>query len=147
VLGVFSADWLEPLAQVLGKLGSHHVLVVHADDGLDEISIGSSTQVAELKDGTVDSYRIEPSQFGMEIANIADLAVKDAQESLALIGQVFDNTPGPARDIVALNAGAAIYVAGLADSLADGVNKALDTIASGSAKQTFARLVEVSNSF
>jgi len=147
VLGVFSADWLEPLAQVLGKLGSHHVLVVHADDGLDEISIGSSTQVAELKDGTVDSYRIEPSQFGMEIANIADLAVKDAQESLALIGQVFDNTPGPARDIVALNAGAAIYVAGLADSLADGVNKALDTIASGSAKQAFARLVEVSNSF
>ncbi len=147
VLGVFSADWLEPLAQVLGKLGSHHVLVVHADDGLDEISIGSATQVAELKDGKVRCYRIEPSQFGLQTAHIADLAVKDAQESLALITRVFDDDPGPARDIVALNAGAAIYVAGLADSLAEGINKALEVIASGSAKQTFARLVEVSNSF
>jgi len=147
VLGVFSADWLEPLAQVLGKLGSHHVLVVHADDGLDEISIGSATQVAELKDGKVRCYRIEPSQFGLQTANITDLAVNDAQESLALINRVFDDNPGPPRDIVALNAGAAIYVAGLADSLAEGVNKALEVIASGSAKQTFARLVEVSNSF
>ncbi len=147
VLGVFSADWLEPLAQVLGKLGSHHVLVVHADDGLDEISIGSATQVAELRDGKVRCYRIEPSQFGLQTAHIADLAVKDAQESLALITRVLDDNPGPARDIVALNAGAAIYVAGLADSLAEGVNKALETISSGSAKQTFAQLIEVSNSF
>ena len=147
VLGVFSADWLEPLAQVLGKLGSRHVMVVHADDGLDEISIGSPTQVAELKDGRVSCYRIEPSMFGMQAANVADLAVKDAQESLALIGQVFDNRPGPARDIVALNAGAAVYVAGLADSLADGVNRALETIASGAARQTFAQLIEVSNRF
>jgi len=145
VLGVFSADWLEPLAQVLGKLGSHHVLVVHADDGLDEISIGSATQVAELKDGKVNCYRIEPSQFGLQTANIAGLAVNGAQESLALIAQVY--TPGPARDIVALNAGAAIYVAGLADSLVEGVNKALETISSGLAKQTFAQLIEVSNSF
>ncbi len=147
VLGVFSADWLKPLAEVLGKLGSHHVLVVHADDGLDEISIGSATQVAELKDGHVNSYRIEPSQFGVQMADVSDLAVKDAQESLELIGQVFDNTPGAARDIVALNAGAAIYVAGLADSLAEGVDKAMETIASGAAKKTFARLIEVSNGF
>ena len=147
VLGVFSADWIEPLAQVLGKLGSRHVLVVHADDGLDEISVGSATQVAELKDGKVNCYRIEPSQFGMQTADVSVLAVKDAQESLALIGQVFDNTPGPARDIVVLNAGAAIYVAGLADSLAEGVSRALETIASGAAKQTFARLIEVSNAF
>ncbi len=147
VLGVFSADWVEPLAQVLGKLGSRHVLVVHADDGLDEISIGSATQVAELKDGKVSCYRIEPSQFGMQTADVSALAVKDAQESLAVIRQVFDNTPGAARDIVALNAGAAIYAAGLSDSLADGVNKALETIASGAAKQTFARLIEVSNDF
>lgn len=147
VLGVFGADWLEPLAEVLGKLGSHHVLVVHADDGLDEISIGSATQVAELKDGKVNSYRIEPSQFGMQMAEVSELAVKDAQESLELIGQVFDNVSGAARDIVALNAGAAIYVAGLADSLAEGVNKALETIASGAAKQTFTQLIEVSNGF
>lgn len=147
VLGVFSADWVEPLAQVLGKLGSRHVLVVHADDGLDEISIGSATQVAELKDDKVSCYRIEPSQFGMRTTDVSALAVKDARESLALIGQVFDNTPGPARDIVALNAGAAIYVAGLAGSLAEGVNRALETIASGAAKQTFARLIEASNAF
>lgn len=147
VLGVFSADWLKPLAEVLGKLGSHHVLVVHADDGLDEISIGSATQVAELKGGKVNSYRIEPSEFGMQMAEVSDLAVKDAQESLELINQVFDNTSGAARDIVALNAGAAIYVAGLADNLAEGVKKALDTIASGAAKQTFAQLIEVSNGF
>ncbi len=147
VLGVFSAEWIEPLARVLGKLGSRHVLVVHADDGLDEISIGSPTQVAELKGGKVNCYCIEPSQFGMQVADVTTLAVKDAQESLALIGQVFDNTPGPARDIVALNAGAAIYVAGLADNLADGVNKALETLASGAARQTFTRLVEVSKDF
>ncbi|VAW78546.1 Anthranilate phosphoribosyltransferase [hydrothermal vent metagenome] len=147
VLGVFSADWLEPLAQVLGKLGSHHVLVVHADDGLDEISIGSATQISELKDGKVSNYRIEPSQFGMSVTDVAGLAVKDAQESLTVIGQVFDNQPGPARDIVALNAGAAIYVAGLADTLAAGVDKASETIASGAAKKTFAQLVEVSNGF
>ncbi len=147
VLGVFSADWLEPLAQVLGKLGSHHVLVVHADDGLDEISIGSATQVSELRHGKVNSYRIAPSQFGLEMADVACLAVKDAQESLALIARVFDNQPGPARDIVVLNAGAAIYAAGLVDNLKAGVEKASDTIASGGAKQTFARLIEVSNGF
>jgi len=147
VLGVFSADWLEPLAQVLGKLGSRHVLVVHADDGLDEISIGAPTQVAELKDGKVSSYRIEPSQFGMQTADIASLAVADAQQSLALIRQVFDDTPGPARDIVMLNAGAAIYVAGLADTLVAGVDKAREALASGAAKRTFAELIDVSNRF
>lgn len=147
VLGVFSADWLEPLAQVLGKLGSHHVLVVHADDGLDEISIGSATQISELKDGKVNNYCIDPTQFGIQMADVAGLAVKDAQESLAVIGQVFDNQSGAARDIVALNAGAAIYVAGLADSLAAGVDKASETIASGAARKTFAQLVEVSNGF
>jgi len=147
VLGVFSADWLEPLAQVLGKLGSRHVLVVHADDGLDEISIGAPTRVAELKEGKVNCYRIEPSQFGMQTADIASLAVSDAAESLALIGLVFDNEPGPARDIVALNAGAAIYVAGLTETLAAGVDKALETLASGAAKRTFAELIDVSNSF
>ena len=145
VLGVFSADWLEPLAQVLGKLGSRHVLVVHADDGLDEISIGAPTQVAELKEGKVSCYRIEPSQFGMQTADIASLAVEDAQQSLALISRVFDNEPGPARDIVALNAGAAIYVAGLADTLAAGVDKAQEALASGAAKRTFAELIDVSN--
>jgi anthranilate phosphoribosyltransferase len=147
VLGVFSADWLEKLAQVLAKLGSNHVLVVHADDGLDEISIGSPTQVAELKGGEITAYRIAPEQFGLQTGRVEDLVVKNAQESLDLIKQVLDNTPGAARDIVVLNAGAAIYASGIADSLAAGVEAAQRVIASGAAKQKLKDLVDVSNRF
>jgi anthranilate phosphoribosyltransferase len=147
VLGVFSAEWLEPLAQVLAKLGSKHVLVVHADDGLDEISIGSSTRVAELKEGKLSSYRVSPGQFGMQNGKIEELAVKDAQQSLNLINRVLDDTPGPAHDIVAVNAGAAIYASGIADSLQAGVDAAKQAIASGAAKQKFKDLIEFSNSF
>ncbi len=147
VLGVFSADWLEPLARVLARLGSDHVLVVHADDGLDEISIGSPTRVAELKAGEVRSYKIEPAQFGMESGQVSELAVRDARESLGLIEQVLDNIPGPARDIVTLNAGAAIYAAGIAASLAAGVEAAGQAIASGAAKQKLRELVDISNGF
>lgn len=147
VLGVFAARWLEPLAQVLGKLGSRHVLVVHADDGLDEISIGASTQVAELDNGKVNCYRITPQQFGMEPGSVESLAVSDAKQSLALIHRVFDNEKGPARDIVQLNAGAAIYVSGVADSLETGIRIAGEVIASGAAKDKFAQLIEISNGF
>jgi anthranilate phosphoribosyltransferase len=146
VLGVFSAEWLEPLAQVLGKLGSEHVLVVHADDGLDEISIASSTRVAELKAGSVRSYQVSPDQFGMKTGNVAELAVENAQQSLTMINRVLDDTPGPAHDIVALNAGAAIYAAGIADSLQAGVQVAQQAIASGAAKQKLKDLIEFSNS-
>jgi len=147
VLGVFSAEWLEPLAQVLGKLGSRHVLVVHADDGLDEISIASPTRVAELKAGKLSCYRVSPGQFGMQNGKIEELAVENAQQSLQLINQVLDDTPGPAHDIVALNAGAAIYASGIADSLQAGVDAAQQAIASGAAKQKLKDLVEVSNGF
>lgn len=144
VLGVFSADWLEPLAQVLGKLGSRHVLVVHADDGLDEISIGGSTQVAELKDGEVSTYRVSPEQFGMEVGKVGELAVPDAAASLAMINAVFDGAEDAARDIVLLNAGAAIYVSGVASSLKNGIELARQTVASGAAKQKFKQLIETS---
>jgi anthranilate phosphoribosyltransferase len=147
VLGVFAAEWLERLAQVLGRLGSRHVLVVHADDGLDEISIGSSTEVAEFREGELSRYRVSPDQFGMKSGNVEELVVKDAGESLSLIEQVLDDTPGPARDIVALNAGAAIYVSGIANSLAAGVDAAKQAIASGAAKQKLKDLIEVTNSF
>ena len=147
VLGVFSAEWLEPLAQVLGKLGSRHVLVVHADDGLDEISVGAPTQVAELNNGKVSCSRISPQDYGMEITSVNSLAVSDASESLALINRVFDNEAGPARDIVQLNAGAAIYVSGIADSLETGIRLAGEVIASGAAKAKFKQLIEVSNGF
>ena len=143
VLGVFSADWVRPLAEVLKQLGSRHVLVVHAYDGLDEISIGSPTLVAELKDGQVRDYQISPEQFDMQRADIANLAVDNAEQSLAMIQGVFTGEPGPARDIVALNAGAAIYVAGLADSLESGVRKALEVMDSGAARQKLDALVQL----
>jgi len=145
VLGVFSPDWVEPLARVLKRLGSEHVLVVHAEDGLDEISIAAATRVAELKAGVISSYSIVPEDFGMRRASLDGIAVQNAAESLAMIHAVFDNKPGPARDIVCLNAGAAVYVAGLATTLKQGVECAADTIAAGKARATFAGLIEASN--
>ena len=145
VLGVFSPLWVEPLARVLKQLGSEHVLVVHAEDGLDEISISGPTRIAELKDGVITVYTVSPADFGMQHADLATIAVSDAQASLAMINDVFAGVPGPARDIVALNAGAAIYAAGLAATLAEGVVLAGETIASGKAQQTFQALIEVSN--
>ncbi len=147
VLGVFSAELLEPLAEVLGRLGSRHVLVVHSDDGMDEISMGAPTRVAELKNGKISCYTITPEQFGMTRRALSSVAVDGAEQSLALINKVFSNEAGPARDIVALNAGAAIYVAGLADSLDAGVHRALDVIASGNAASKMKSLVDLSQSF
>jgi len=144
VLGVFAKKWLEPLAYVLKNLGSRHVLVVNADDGLDEISIGSATNVCELKDGAVLSYQITPEQFGFQRADIASLAVDNAEQSLVKINAVFANTPGPALDIVLLNAGAAIYAAGLEGSLQGGMDKARMCIANGGAKAKLAALIEIS---
>lgn len=147
VVGVFSRDLIEPLARVLAQLGSRHVLVVHAEDGLDEISIGADTHVAEYKNGTVHTHRINPRQFGLSTAELSTLTVSSPQESLHRIRAVFDNSGGPARDIVALNAGAAIYASGLAEDLSAGVRAAFDSLSSGAARERLARLVELSNSF
>ena len=147
LLGVFSAELVEPLAEVLNKLGSNHVLVVNAEDGMDEISIGAPTHVAELKDGQVSTYTITPEQFGVERADINQLVVSSAAESLAIINGVLENKPGPARDIVMLNAGAAIYAAGLADTLDAGIRKADTEIATGKAKEKLDALIKFSNSF
>ena len=145
VLGVFSEHWVEPLARVLQHLGSEHVLVVHAQDGLDEISIGSPTRVAELKDGGITVYTVAPEDFGLERADLSAIAVADAGQSLAMINEVLDNRPGPARDIVMLNAGAAIYAAGVADSLANGVERAGGVLADGSARDTLTALIRATN--
>jgi anthranilate phosphoribosyltransferase len=144
VIGVFSKSWVEPLARVLQRLGSEHVLVVHAEDGMDEISIGSPTHVAELKGGTVATYTVTPEQFGLRRGNVADIAVDSVAESLGLIESVLNNEAGPARDIVALNAGAAIYAAGLAPTLTEGVKKALAVIANGAARDKLLALVGLS---
>lgn len=144
VVGVFDPNWVEALARVLQNLGSRHVLVVHAEDGMDEISVGSPTRVAELKDGELASYTLTPERFGFKRAPVARLGAGSAAQSLSIIESVFNNQEGPARDIVALNAGAAIYAADLVDSLEAGVKRALECIASGAARDKLRGLVTLS---
>lgn len=144
VLGVFDKKWVKPMAEVLQKLGSQHVLVVHAEDGLDEISIGAETHVAELKDGKVTTYTIKPEDFGIQQNSIESLTVSNAQDSLSLIKEVFEGKPGPARDIVVLNAGAAIYAADITTSLEEGIVKAAELIDSGAATQKLNALIVTS---
>ncbi len=145
LIGVFSSDWLEPLAQVLKRLGSEHVLVVNAEDGLDEISIATASNIAELKDGVVSSYQVTPEQFGLQRASLDSLAVDDAKSSLVMLKSVLNNQSGAAKDIVVLNAGAAIYAANLTDTLESGVKKAKQVIESGAALEKFNALVAYSN--
>jgi anthranilate phosphoribosyltransferase len=147
VLGVFSKALVKPLAKVLRKLGSKHVMVVHARDGLDEISIDRKTWVAELRDDDIREYKIRPGDFGMERSALSAIRADSVEDSLRIINEVLDNRQGPARDIVCLNAGAAIYTAGVAGSLAEGVVMAADSIASGKAKQKLQQLVELTQSF
>lgn len=145
VIGVFDGDLLEAMASVLKQLGSNHVMVMHAEDGMDEISISSPTRVAELKHGEITSYTISPADFGMDLASLDELRVDSAEQSLAMIRGVLADNPGPAHDIVCLNAGAAIYVAGCADSLAAGVEAARVAISSGKAAEVLQNLVARSN--
>lgn len=145
VLGVFAKQWVRPLAEVLQQLGSRHVLVVHAADGLDEISIAAPTAVAELKAGKVREYTIQPEDFGLARADLACLRVDTPDASLALIRQVLAGEQGAARDIVCLNAGAALYVAGIAASHAEGVQRAQQAIDSGAAAAKLQQLVDYTN--
>ena len=135
VMGVYDKDLVEPIAHVLKGLGSRHVMVVHSNDGLDEISIADETFVAELKDTEVSTYTIKPTDFGLALGNLEEIKADDANDSLALIQQALDGKEGAAKDIVALNAGAAIYVSGITDSLQKGVNKALEVLNNGAAHQ------------
>lgn len=146
LLGVFSDELVLPLAEVLNALGSNHVLVVHSADGMDEISIADETHVAELKNGVITTYTISPEQFGLERGKLEDLQVDGAEQSLEVIKSAFANTPGAARDIVIINAGAAIYAADLVGSLEDGVNKAKEIITSGAAQTKLDELVSLSTS-
>ncbi|MGE5154032.1 MAG: anthranilate phosphoribosyltransferase [Bdellovibrio bacteriovorus] len=145
VLGVFSESLVQPLAEVLQRLGSRHVLVVHARDGLDEISIGAETEVAELREGVIQRYQIAPESFGLARAPLDAIRVQDPGESLAMLRDVLANRPGPPRDIVLLNAGAAIYAAGRASSMAEGVTLADAAIASGEAERRLERLVALTS--
>jgi anthranilate phosphoribosyltransferase len=141
LLGVFHEDLVEPLAQVLQRLGSRHVMVVHSRDGLDEIGIGDKTEVAELKDGEVQRFSISPEELGISRAPLDAIRVNGPEESLAMLRGALEDKPGAARDIVVLNAGAAIYVAGATESLVEGVRWADAAIASGEARNRLDRLV------
>jgi anthranilate phosphoribosyltransferase len=149
VMGVFHQKWVRPIAEVLKALGSEHVMVVHSEDGLDEISIAAPTYVAELKDGEISEYKISPEDFGIPLQSIDTIQATDATESLALVKMALDGKGkiNPARDIVALNAGAAIYVSGIADTLAEGVNIAEDVIGGGTAKVKMSELASFTRCF
>jgi len=134
VMGVFDRTLTAKLAHVLQRLGSEHVLVVHGADGMDEISFAGDTYVAELKDGRVSEFVLNPRQFGMSLHQTASIRVQNAEESKAIVLAVLSGETGPARDIVLLNAGAAIYVAGVADSIKAGIAAAARVIDSGLAK-------------
>lgn len=147
VMGVFHESLTGKLAQVLGELGSRHVLVVHGADGMDEISINAETHIAELKDGKVTEYTVHPEQFGLISASNKLLRVANSEEACAMLAGVLDNKAGAPRDIVQLNAGAAIYVAGLSPTLADGIARASDVIANGEARAMLDKLINFSNQF
>jgi anthranilate phosphoribosyltransferase len=134
LIGVFHPDLVGILARVVQRLGSRHVMVVHGMEGLDEISLSGDTLVGELKDDEVREYLINPTQFGMSTSSLSEIQVGDSGESNDMMLAALSNKPGPARDILALNAGAAIYVAGLADNHQAGVRKALEVLANGAAK-------------
>ncbi len=151
VIGVFSKPLCRPMAEVMQQLGAEHVMVVHADDGLDEISLATATHVAELHQGQVKEYSITPEALGVESQSLIGLEVKAPGDSLRLIQLAFSSSQEPlarkARSIIALNAGAAIWLAGQADSHSDGVAKAIAVMSDGSAAQKMAALAEFSQQF
>jgi anthranilate phosphoribosyltransferase len=141
VMGVFHADLVGIEVRVLQRLGSRHVMVVHGLDGLDEISVSGETLVGELRNGEINEYVVHPSHLGMELYDRRSIQVNTVEESKAMIVAVLENQPGPAHNIVALNAGAAVYVSGLAASLKAGVETAQEAIRSGAAKRKLEEFV------
>jgi anthranilate phosphoribosyltransferase len=144
VLGVFDAGLVVTVAEVLRRLGAVRAMVVHSDDGMDEISTCDRTFVAEVQDGRIETRYVEPEEFGLPRAKREDLTVHGVEESAVAVRSVLTGEAGPARDIVLLNAAAAIYVGGKADSVADGLEAAAESVDSGRARDTLVRLIDVS---
>ncbi|HET7198331.1 MAG TPA: anthranilate phosphoribosyltransferase [Burkholderiales bacterium] len=144
VLGVFHPDLVGIQVRVLQRLGSKHVMVVYGLDGLDEISISAETLVGELANGEINEYNLHPSKFGLELYDRRAIEVNTVEESKEMILAVLGNQPGPARSIVALNAGAAIYTAGVAKTHKAGVERALQAIESGDARRKLDEFVAYS---
>lgn len=141
VLGVYADYWVEPLAQVMQQLGAQHVLVVHSHDGLDEISLAEATEVAELRHGEIKRYQITPEQFGIARQPLASMIVSGPEQSVALVRAALGGQAGAPADMLALNAGAAIYAADLTTTLAEGVARAQDVLHSAAALEKFDALI------
>jgi anthranilate phosphoribosyltransferase len=146
LMGVFHPELVATQAKVLQLMGAEHALVVHGNDGLDEITLSGPTMVAELRNGQISQYAITPSEFGIAIASMENLKVADAQESKAIILNIMNNQSGPARDIVCLNAGATLYASNVSSSIAEGIALASSAIASGKAKQKLEAFVALTQS-
>jgi anthranilate phosphoribosyltransferase len=145
VMGVFHPDLVGIQVRVLQRLGSEHVLIVHGMNGMDEISLSGETLVGELKNGQVSEYRVHPSDFGLPVYDTRVLRVANQQESVDCVRRALSNEDGPVRDIVLLNAGAAIYAGGVAASIEEGVKRAREAVASGAALAKLSQFVEVTN--
>ena len=145
VMGVYDKSLIEPIANALKGLGSRHVMVVHSADGLDELSIADKTYVAELKEGVVTTYTIHPEELGFVLGDLNDIKADDAKDSLNIIKDAFSGKEGAARDIISLNAGAAIYVCGLTDSLISGIERSRLVLSDGSAQQKLDDYIKISN--
>ncbi len=141
LMGVFHPDLVGIQVRVMQRLGAQHVLVVHSLDGMDEISLGAGTMVGELRDGEIHEYEIHPEDFGLQMVSNRSIRVNSPEESRAMLLGALDDKPGPARDIVALNAGGALYAANIASSIADGIERAREAIASGAARAKIEALV------
>ncbi len=146
VMGVYDKNLIEPIANVLKELGSRHVMVVHSDDGLDEFSIADKTYVAELKDGNISTYSVRPEDFGLTLGDLKDIRADNADASLALITEAFSGGNGTAKNIISLNAGAAIYVSGLTTSLQSGIDRANQVLSDGSSQKKLDEYIKISNS-
>jgi anthranilate phosphoribosyltransferase len=146
LMGVFHPDLVGIQVRALQRLGAEHALVVYGRDGMDEISLGAATMVGELKNGEISEYEIHPEDFGLAMASNRTLKVETAEQSRAMLTSVLDNQPGAARDIVILNAGAALYAANVTDTIAAGLDKARAAIESGAAKAKLEQLIKVSKS-
>ena len=145
VIGVYDRNLVEPIANVLKSLKSRHVMVVHSADGLDEFSVADKTFVAELYNDEVSTYSVHPDDFGLKLGNLNDIKAENADESLSLIYEAFSGHNGTAKNIIALNAGAAIYVSGLEDTLSLGIEKASKVLSDGSAKEKLEEYIFASN--
>ena len=141
LMGVFHPDLVGIQVRALQRLGAEHALVVYGKDGMDEVSLGAATVVGELKNGEITEYEIHPEDFGLAMASNRTLRVETPEQSMAMIRGVLNNEPGPARDIVILNAGAALYAANVADSMKAGIDLARRAIDSGAAKGKLEQLV------